>query len=246
MISKQTAKFLKSLQIKKFRKEHGCFIVEGEKSVNELLGSPWVVREIYATTQFIEKHVEKWSKSNLIEVTEKELTAVSSFKSNNSALAVVEILEHSFYMRPVNKISIALESVNDPGNLGTIVRIADWYGIEQIYCSSDTVDMFSPKVISSTKGSFTRVKVFYTNLEEIIKGSDIPVIGAFLNGESIHQYKYDGEGVVLLMGSESQGISHQLEKLVKTKVTIPAYGVAESLNVSIATAILCDNLKRGC
>lgn len=246
MISKQTAKFLKSLQIKKFRKEHGCFIVEGEKSVNELLGSPWVVREIYATTQFIEKHVEKWSKSNLIEVTEKELTAVSSFKSNNSALAVVEILEHSFYMPPVNKISIALESVNDPGNLGTIVRIADWYGIEQIYCSSDTVDMFSPKVISSTKGSFTRVKVFYTNLEEIIKGSDIPVIGAFLNGESIHQYKYDGEGVVLLMGSESQGISHQLEKLVKTKVTIPAYGVAESLNVSIATAILCDNLKRGC
>lgn len=244
MISKQTAKFLKSLQIKKFRKEHACFIVEGEKSVNELSDSSWDVREIYATSQFIEKHSDKWDKSLLNEVSEKELTAVSSFKSNNSALAVVNVAETAFYLPPSNKISIALESVNDPGNLGTIIRIADWYGIEQIYCSFDTVDLYGPKVISSTKGSFTRVKVFYTDLEKRIKESNVPVIGAFLKGESIHQYNYDGGGVVLLMGSESQGISDQLEKLVSTKVTIPAYGVAESLNVSIATAILCDNLKR--
>lgn len=244
MISKQTAKFLKSLQIKKFRKEHACFIVEGEKSVNELSDSSWDVREIYATPQFIEKHSDKWDKSLLNEVSEKELTAVSSFKSNNSALAVIAIQEPDFFMPPTNKISIALESVNDPGNLGTIIRIADWYGIEQIYCSTDTVDLYNPKVISSTKGSFTRVNVFYTDLLKVVKETSVQTLGAFLEGESIYQFTAKNEGVVLVMGSESQGISAELEALIDKKVTIPAFGMAESLNVSIATAILCDNLKR--
>lgn len=244
MISKQTAKFLKSLQIKKFRKEHACFIVEGEKSVNELSNSSWEVREIYATPQFIEKHSDKWSKSQLNEVSEKELTAVSSFKSNNSALAVVNVAETAFYLPPSNKISIALESVNDPGNLGTIIRIADWYGIEQIYCSLDTVDLYGPKVISSTKGSFTRVKVFYTDLLKVVETTNVQTLGAFLTGESIYNFKPAAEGVLLVMGSESQGISNELEQLIDNKVTIPSFGKAESLNVSIATAILCDNLKR--
>ncbi len=244
MISKQTAKFLKSLQIKKFRKEHACFIVEGEKSVNELASSSWEVREIYATPQFIEKHSDKWDKSCLNEVTEKELTAVSSFKSNNSALAVVHITENDFYRPPSNQLSIALESVNDPGNLGTIIRIADWYGIEQIYCSTDTVDLFGPKVISSTKGSFTRVKVFYTDLLKLVEETKVETLGAFLEGESIYNFKTTGEGALLVMGSESRGISRDLESLIDKKITIPSFGNAESLNVSIAAAILCDNLRR--
>lgn len=245
MISKSNAKFLKSLQIKKYRKEHSCFLVEGSKSVNELVGAKFEVVTIYATKIYLDKHVSLWEGVEIIEVKEKELGSVSFLQSNNSVLAVVKTLDLEFTPPPSNKLSIALDSVNDPGNLGTIIRIADWYGISEVYCSLDTVDFYNPKVVSATKGSINRVNVHYCDLTELIDKTDLPVYGAFLDGENVHELKVeDGVEGVLLMGSEAHGVSQKLESGVTRRITIPSFGATESLNVSIATAIICDNLKR--
>lgn len=245
MISKSNAKFLKSLQIKKYRKEHSCFLVEGTKSVNELLTSKFEVVTLYATKLFLDEFAELWRGVDVEEVTSKELGSVSFFQTNNSVLAVVKTSDVKFKLPPENKLSIALDSVNDPGNLGTIIRVADWYGITDIYCSLDTVDVYNPKVISSTKGSINRVNVHYCDLFETLNTAGLTIYGAFLEGNNIHDLKLKGdlEGI-LLMGSEAHGVSSELEVLVTSKVTIPSFGDTESLNVSIATAIICDNLKR--
>lgn len=245
MISKSNAKFLKSLQIKKYRKQHSCFLVEGTKSVNELLSSKFEVVTLYATKIFLDEYIDLWKGVEVIEVTGKELGNVSFLQSNNSVLAVVKTLDIAFELPSRNKLSIALDSVNDPGNLGTIIRIADWYGITEIYCSLDTVDLYNPKVVSATKGSINRVNIHYCDLNEVIKKSELAVFGAFLDGENVHELDLEsGVEGVLLMGSEAHGVSEGLEGLVTRRITIPSFGVTESLNVSIATAIICDNLKR--
>ena len=245
MISKSNAKFLKSLQIKKYRKEHSRFLVEGTKSVNELLTSKFKVVTIYATKIYLDEYLNSWEGVEIVEVTEKELGDVSFLQSNNSVLAVVEMLEDTFVLPPKNKLSLALDSINDPGNLGTIIRIADWYGISQVYCSLDTVDIYNPKVVSATKGSINRVNVYYCDLYDVIRTTDLVVYGAFLNGDNVHELNIEGEVEgVLLMGSEAHGVSQELESLVTTRITIPSFSETESLNVSIATAIICDNLKR--
>ncbi len=138
---------------------------------------------------------------------------------------------------------MALESINDPGNLGAIIRIADWYGIEKILCSSDTVDFYNPKVIAASMGSFLRVQVQYGDLSELLKNTALPVLGAFLDGTNVHKFQFPTEGI-LVIGSEAHGISPALEKIVTEKITIPRTGKAESLNAAIATAIICDNWLR--
>ncbi len=241
MFTKNQAKLIKSLDEKKNRIETGMFLVEGEKSVSELLDSDFEIDLILTTTEFFDKYGEKIrEKSKSYEIVNQfELEKVGTFATNDSAIAVVK---QKTNMEP--KISaelvLALDEIKDPGNLGTIIRIADWYGIKNIIASKNTVDFYNPKVITATKGSFTRVNMFYTDLNDFLLKTKLPVLGAFLDGENIHETKFPASGI-LVMGNESNGVSKEIEKIISKKITIPAYGKAESLNVAIATAIILDN-----
>ncbi|WP_186756621.1 TrmH family RNA methyltransferase [Echinicola salinicaeni] len=245
MISKNTLKFIKSLQQKKFRKQENAFFVEGAKNVTELLQSDFEVNQLLYTEKFYEKHsslVDGFSGQSFL-VAQKNLESAGAFKTNDEALAVARIKEnHSFDVKE-GEMAIALDDVRDPGNLGTIIRIADWYGINKLVFSEQTADFYNPKVLQASMGSFTRIQFFYTSLKTYLSQQNQKVYGAFLDGENIHQAPLNGEGIIL-MGNESKGISAELEALVDFKLTIPKFGNAESLNVAIATAVICDNFKR--
>ena len=245
MFTKNQAKLIKSLQEKKNRVELGLFLVEGEKSVSELLNSDFEIDFILTTTEFFDKYGEKIrEKSNSYEIVNQfDLEKVGTFATNNSALAVVKQKANTSFKIQKDEIVIALDEIKDPGNLGTIIRIADWYGIKNIVASKETVDFYNPKVITATKGSFSRVNMFYTDLSNFLSAQKIPVLGAFLNGESVHETKFPPSGIIV-MGNESNGVNNEIEKLITKKITIPSYGKAESLNVAIATAIILDNWKR--
>jgi RNA methyltransferase, TrmH family len=242
MLSKAKIKFIKSLQVKKYRKQEQCFLVEGAKSVQELLQSEFEIVSLFGTSRFLDdlKHEPK---AEIIEVNEKELAGIAEFQTNNTVLAVAKMKPNKLLNFSTTSWSLVLDDIKDPGNLGTIVRTADWYGIDQIIASSETADFYSPKVISSTMGSFTRVSVFYTDLAEFLPSVKQRVFGAYLNGNDVHEADF-GEGGMVLIGSESHGIASSLEKFVTDKITIPRYGNAESLNAAIATAIICDNIRR--
>lgn len=245
MLSKNTVKFIKSLHQKKYRTENGQFFVEGEKSVLEVLHSDFLIELLLVTESFGKKHSEvlKSYSGQLIQVTQNQLEQLGQYQSNDSALAVVNMKANTAFEPKTSDLIIALDDVRDPGNLGTIIRVADWYGINKLVFSSQTAEFYNPKVIQATMGSFTRIQFFYGNLEEVLDRWNLPVYGAFLNGSNIHQMAKPEPGI-LLMGNEANGISAELEKKVTQKVTIPGFGQAESLNVAIATAILCDNFKR--
>lgn len=249
MLSKNQAKSLRALHRKKTRRELGLFLVEGEKVVAELLASNWQMESLFATAEFITAYASliKKTRVTLIECSAEELTSVSTLVNNTAALAVVKIPEQKF--KPLNDSQtwiLALDGINDPGNLGSLLRIADWYGIGQVVCSPTTAEVYNPKVITASKGSFLRVAVSYQPLDVFF--SQLPantaVLGAYLEGESIHQLEASPRGGVILLGSEAQGISQALAASVTRKITIPAFGSAESLNVGVAAAIICDNLKR--
>jgi TrmH family RNA methyltransferase len=245
MLSKNTVKFIKSLHQKKFRNAEQRFFVEGEKSVLEVLNSSFQVSILLATSQFLNNHQLAVSKSSceVIPVTQNQLESLGQYQSNDSALAVVQMKSNESFDFPSGQLVIGLDDVRDPGNLGTIIRIADWYGIHHLVFSAQTAEFYNPKVIQASMGSFTRVKFFYGDLAQIFEKWGSPVYGAFLDGENIHQMNQLEPGVIL-MGNESKGISSDLENLVTKKVTIPGFGEAESLNVAIATAIISDNFKR--
>jgi RNA methyltransferase, TrmH family len=247
MISKSWLKLIKSLQIKKFRLKEGLFIVEGAKSVLEVVHSSFQIEQIFCTDFFLTQHSFQLRKvQNIIQVTtEKDLADVGTFATNNAALAVVKLKPERKLSLDENEFILILDEVKDPGNLGTIIRIADWYGIKKIICSKDTVDFYNPKVISSTMGSFTRVEIQYTDLADYLSESNpgTPVLGAFMEGENIHKSTLPYSGYII-MGNESSGVSREVEKFVNKKITIPRFGEAESLNVAVATAIILDNLKR--
>ena len=245
MLTKAKIKLIKSLHNKKDRNEHGLFLVEGEKSVEELLESNFKIDYILATKDFFEKNSKPIKEKNITcdIVEQNEIERVSTFESNDAALAVVFQKENSAFNTGKDEIILALDDVRDPGNLGTIIRIADWYGIKKIIASSTTVDQYNSKTISATKGSFTRVEIFYTDLADFLSNTSLPVLGAFLNGENVHGTDFPQSGI-LIMGNESNGISKDVEKYVSKKITIPAFGKAESLNVAIATAVILDNWKR--
>jgi TrmH family RNA methyltransferase len=245
MFTKNQAKLIKSLDEKKNRVELGLFLVEGEKSVSELLDSDFEIELLLTTTEFFEKFGEKIrEKSKSYEIVNQfELEKVGTFATNDAALAVVKQKINKSPEIKKNEVVIVLDEIKDPGNLGTIIRIADWYGIDNIVASKNTVDFYNPKVITATKGSFTRVNMFYTDLNDFLSKTKLPILGAFLNGENIHETKFPVSGI-LVMGNESNGVSKEIEILITKKITIPAYGKAESLNVAIATAIILDNWKR--
>jgi TrmH family RNA methyltransferase len=245
MLSKNTVKFIKSLQQKKFRKQEHSFFVEGAKNVTELLLSNFTVSHLLYTEKFQEENASLVSafKGNKILTKPKELISAGTFSSNDQALAVAEIKENRPLSLGKGKLMLALDDIRDPGNLGTIVRIADWYGISELLLSENTTDIYNPKVLHASMGSFTRMNFEYVDLFHKLKDSEIPVFGAFLEGVNVHKLSGDAEGV-LLMGNESNGISSRLQSIVTHKLTIPSFGMAESLNVAIATAVLCDNLTR--
>ncbi|MEI6480530.1 MAG: RNA methyltransferase [bacterium] len=236
---------MKSLHEKKHRNETGLFLVEGAKNITELLDSDYIIDSLLVTKIFFEENKKLIENKNIIcdIVDQNEIEKVSTLESNDAALAVVKQKENTSFVMPKNELFIALDDVRDPGNLGTIIRIADWYGIKNIIASETTADFYNSKVISATKGSFMRVNVFYTDLSHFLSQTKLPILGAFLEGENVHTVKFPKEGI-LLMGNESRGISEDIEKYVSKKITIPSFGKAESLNVSVATAVILDNWKR--
>ncbi len=245
MLSKNTLKFIKSLQQKKFRKQENAFFVEGSKNVTELLDSDFEITHLLYTDKFETEYSRQLQnfKGEAFSVTQKVLESAGSFQSNDSALAVAKIKENQKPKIKSSDLILALDDVRDPGNLGTIIRIADWYAIKHIICSEASADFYNPKVLNSSMGSFTRVKVFYTDLFTYLPQLGMPIYGAFLGGQNIHNAQLKPEGIIL-MGNESQGISDKIGELVSSRLTIPRFGHAESLNVAIATAIICDNFKR--
>jgi RNA methyltransferase, TrmH family len=244
MISKAKVKFIKSLQLKKYRKEEQCFIVEGSKSVAELIRSDFEVKWVAATKDFLDGQGNALKIQNIeaIETSEKELGELGTFQTNDGALAIATIKPNKT-QKIDNEFALVLDDIRDPGNLGAIIRTADWYGITKIIASEETADFYNPKVISASMGSFCRVQLYYANLVEYLKSIQISVYGTFLKGKDIHTVTF-GEAGLIVMGNEANGISAEVEKLVTVPITIPKRGGAESLNASVATAIVLDNVFR--
>jgi len=245
MISKNQVKLIRSLHVKKFREHEGLFIAEGEKIIKELLNSSFKIHSIYFTDEWNGLTGDERNKKNLYKIKDDELKKISLLENQNQVLAIVRIPENKIDFKKITSgFALILDDIRDPGNLGTIIRTADWYGIRNIICSDQSVDAFNPKVVQSSMGSIFRTNIFYEDLEifltEIKKQFRIPVYGAVLDGQNILEKKLNPESM-LLMGNESKGISANLLKLIDEKITIPkpANGTAESLNVSIAASILC-------
>ena len=239
MLTKNQIKLIRSLSIKKNRKKLGLFAVEGEKLVNEVIKSDWQIHRIYAT--------KEWMGKNAIIVSKTDLSRISSLKTPNKVLALVKI-KKEFSNISCNTV-LALDSVKDPGNLGTIIRLADWFGIENIICSDDCVDYLNPKVIQSSMGSFTRVNLHYTSLPNAFKKySDYKLFITVLNGtplkEMINEKKINTVKKIIVLGNESKGVSKEILALKSEKITIPKSSIskAESLNVAAATAIILSFL----
>lgn len=248
MLSKNVLKYLTSLQQKKYRQEYGAFLVEGAKSVLELLPSDFEVEMVVATDKFYKENTRSLEKQPFrVEIaTPDELVRAGTLQSNDAALAVVKTKSNDFLYAEEGEYVLVLDDIRDPGNLGTMIRIADWYGIRKMVCSLTTTDWYNPKVVAASKGSFTRVQGFYTDLKTYFEGhlaSEVSVYGTFLEGKNIHQITFAKTGYIV-MGNESNGIGSEVEQFVTDKITIPRFGEAESLNVGIATAIVLDNWRR--
>lgn len=244
MISKQQQKYVQSLHNKKYRNEYGKFLVEGEKGILEILNSDFEIENIFCSENFAQKIGQKALINKIINCKASEIESISTFKSNNTGVAVVYQKKNSSLEEiPEEDLVLILDDIKDPGNLGTIIRLADWYGIKNIYCSPDTVEFYNPKVIAATMGSFARTNVFYLDLPQFVSNLKMPVLGAFLGGENVHKLTIH-KPFALIIGSESHGIGSALEQLVTKKITIPRIGMAESLNAGIATGIILDNIFR--
>lgn len=248
MLTKNTIKRLSSLQSKKFRKEFGIFIAEGPKLMEELLNSNLEIKEIYYTSEWQYPNFNSKIYSELI--SNDEMKKISALTTPSQVFAVIGIPEYNIGdIDFANELVLALDTIQDPGNLGTIVRLADWFGINSIICSHETVDIFSPKVVQSTMGAITRVKVIYCDLkEELTKiKTKVPVYGTFMEGSDIYETELKSKGVVV-MGNEGNGISADIEKLITHKIHIPNFAKdrtsVESLNVAMATAIVCSEFRR--
>ena len=244
MISKNNLKYIKSLQIKKIRKEQGLFLVEGAKSILELLSSDFSIVSIFLTSEFYKCY--KPSINDKIEIhvcSESELNTAGTMVNNNAAIAISRVLPNIELPPLTGNYTIVLDDIKDPGNLGTIIRIADWYGINQIICSANTAEFYNPKVIASTMGSFTRVKHYYCDINNYLEKYKSYVYGASLTGQNLHEVTFKKEGI-LLIGNESIGINRSLESFINQTILIPRFGKAESLNAAVATGIILDNIKR--
>lgn len=248
-LSKNRIKYIHSLDLKKNRKTEKVFLAEGNKLVGDLLGH-FACRFLVATPEWISQASGVEGIGDVTAVTEEELSRASLQKTPQQVLAVFEQPEeHIDYSVVERSLCLALDGVQDPGNLGTIIRLADWFGIEHIFCSPNTVDVYSPKTIQATMGAIARVKVHYTPLPELIQSlhENTPVYGTFLDGANIYEQPLSANGLII-MGNEGNGISKEIEQLVNRKLYIPSYPAqretSESLNVAIATAVVCAEFRR--
>ncbi len=242
MLSKNKIKQIQQLKQKKYRNKYGLFVVEGKKSVTEFLENKMFELDVLYHTKEFKTNIKN---NRIIEISEKELSKISFLKTPQQVVAI-------FKKTPNKKIQesnliIALDAIQDPGNLGTIIRLADWFGITKIVCSLDTVDCFNPKVVQATMGSLNRVELVYTNLNEYLKNTKKPVYAAIMDGDNVYQIELK-KNAILLMGNEANGISQENLSLVTDKIAIPRFGEnskTESLNVATATAILLSEFRRG-
>lgn len=251
MLSKNLIKLVRSLDVKKFRKETNLFVAEGEKLVNDLIVSNVECYKIIAT----EKHADALKSKRDIEiitVSDDELKKVSFLKSPQGIVGLFKQKNNTPDINtPKKKLCLALDDVQDPGNLGTIIRIADWFGIEDIYCSIGTVDVYNPKTVQATMGAIARVNIYYVNLPQFLSSLEksIPIYGTFLNGKNMYEHKLSRNGVIV-MGNEGKGIGAECEKFIDERILIPSFPAgrttSESLNVSTATAIVCGEFRRRC
>ncbi|MDX1773887.1 RNA methyltransferase [Oceanihabitans sediminis] len=238
MLTKSQIKLINRLKQKKFRQQEGLFVAEGIKTIKELLNSTLNLHHVYSTESF------QLNKGEETIISENELKKISFLKTPNKALAVFEIPKEVDVK--ANKLIVALDAVRDPGNLGTIIRLCDWFGISDLVCSETTVDCFNPKVIQATMGSITRVNVKYLDLEKFLKENKTEVFGAFMDGENVYKSTLPEKGI-LVLGNEANGISEAVEALVTKRISIPRFGdlqATESLNVATAGAILLSEFKR--
>lgn len=250
MLSKNKIKFLQSLWQKKKREELGLFIVEGIRSVQEIVSSSITIETIIGSDTILNNFSTK--DIECIEASEDEIKKISLQQSPQGIIAVCKLPSYQLPSPSEirEELTLLLDCVQDPGNMGTIIRLASWFGIRHIVCSPDSVDCFNPKVVQSTMGAIAKVAVHYTHLPSFIadaKHFEIPVFGTFLDGENIYSTNLPANGFII-MGNEGNGISTEIEKLVTTKICIPNYSSdqnnVESLNVGIATAIVCAEFKR--
>lgn len=253
MLTKKLIRHIQSLKDAAERRRSHSFLVEGPKLVQELLDTSLKISGVYGTTDWIQQHLSILEKSKIPfeTITPVELEKISSLTTPNQVVAVVDIPPLTLDWNLINKdLTLMLDGIMDPGNLGTIIRIADWFGIGQLICSVGSVDLYNPKVVQATMGSIFRVKVFYENLSEFLSDLDeeVPVYGAVLEGRPVTEYHLPDHGI-LIIGSESHGISLPVLALVKNRLRIPSYAHplhqygAESLNASMATAILCYEFR---
>lgn len=239
MITKSQIKFITSLKQKKSRQKHHLFIVEGKKAVHEFLGSSYGLHHVYAINEDFDCDSEKFTL-----ITESELKKISSLITAQEVVAVFEMPKKTIIS--TDRLVLALDAVRDPGNLGTIIRLCDWFGIAHLVCSETTVDCYNPKVVQATMGSLTRVNIHYVCLEEFLKDLDIQKFGTFMNGQNVYETPLPEKGV-LIMGNEANGISSEIEALITCKLSIPSFSAhqsTESLNVATATAVLLSEFKR--
>lgn len=243
MLSKAQVKFFRSLKIKKYRKQYSCFVAEGTKAVLEIVNSDIVVHSIYATPEWLAANPLPECKVSAISY--DELKMISFQKSPQEVAGIFSIPEYRVMHEQVkDQLLLVLDDIRDPGNLGTIIRIADWFAIPFVFCTPSCTDIYNPKAIQSTMGSIARVKVKYIAAEKLFgQYPEIPVLGATLNGENLFDLKHDTSGF-LVIGNESGGIGAETKKFIQRNISIPAMGGAESLNAAVATGILCAFLKQ--
>jgi TrmH family RNA methyltransferase len=239
MLSRNEIKYIQSLFYKKKRSEDKLFIVEGPKLAEEIINSKYPIKKLYALKEWIAENSLLMGLL-VIEVTEKELAQLTQLQTANQVIVIAEEVENTF--EPVeNTWSIVLDGIQDPGNLGTIIRIADWFNIKNIVCSEDTVNIYNPKVIQSSMGSFVRVNVLYKELVAFLSGTNLPIYGALLNGDNVFKLK-DFQKGFLMIGNESKGIRNHLLPFIQHPITIPKLGGAESLNAAVASGIILSHL----
>ena len=245
MISKSQISFIKSLHQKKIRKEQGLFIVEGLKSIQEFINSEYLFDSVYCTENLMLKLDNLSRKIKPVIISESELSRISTLSTPQAILAVVQIPKHTeINIKKLDRsFFLALDGVQDPGNLGTIIRTADWFGLNTILCSMDTAEVYNPKVVQASMGSLSRVNIIYTDLGVLFSQINIPVYGALLDGKSIYETDFGQAGIILL-GNEGNGISKELAEKINYPITIPRFGKAESLNVAISASIFCSELRR--
>ncbi len=238
-MTKNDIQFIRTLHNKSGRTEHNLFLAEGEKLISEILDSNLAVRDIYATSDIFDS-------AELI--SPKEMERISTLKSANNSVAVVEIPSYELNSESLRgKLVLALDEVQNPGNLGTIIRLADWFGIEDIVCSPTTADLYNPKVVQATMGAITRVRVHYTPLVPFLEQCGMTIYGTLLGGENIYSHTLQSSGVIV-MGNEGRGLCAEVQALVDEPLYIPPFPTescnSESLNVAIATAIVCSEFRR--